>query len=34
MPEQRHGRRSGFFIINFQQILHIILVFSLLPLNN
>ena len=31
--EQRHLRRSGVFIVNFEPILHIILVFPLLALN-
>ena len=31
-PEQRHRRRSGVFIINVKQILHIVLVFPLLTL--
>ena len=32
-PERRHWRRSGVFIVNFEQILHIVLVFPLLTLN-
>ena len=31
-PEQRHQRRSGVFIVNFDQISHIALVFLLLTL--
>ena len=31
-PEQCQGRRSGFFITNFEQLLHIALVFPLLKL--
>ena len=31
-PEQRHQRRSGVFIVNFDQISHITLVFLLLAL--
>ena len=32
-PEQRHWRRSGVFIANFEHILHFVLVFLLLTLN-
>ena len=32
-PEQDHWRRSGVFIVNFEQNSHIILVFPLLTLN-
>ena len=32
-PERHHWRRSGVFIINFEQISHIDLVFLLLTLN-
>ena len=32
-PERRHSCRSGIFIVNSEQILHIILVFPLLTLN-
>ena len=31
-PERCHWRRSGVFIVNFKQILHLVLVFSLLTL--
>ena len=31
-PERRHQRRSGVFIVNFDQISHIALVFLLLTL--
>ena len=31
--ERRHWRRSGVFIVNFEQISHIVLVFLLLILN-
>ena len=31
-PERRHWRRSGIFIVNFEQISHLILVFLLLTL--
>ena len=31
--ERRYCRRSGVFIVNFEQILHIFLVFPLLALN-
>ena len=31
--ERRHWRRSGVFIVNFEQILHVVLVFPLLTLN-
>ena len=33
LPEQRHWRRSGVFIINFEHISHLLLVFLLLNLN-
>ena len=33
IPERRQSRRSGFFIVNFEQISHIVLVFPLLILN-
>ena len=33
VPEWRHWRRSYVFIVNFEQILHIVLVFPLLNLN-
>ena len=33
IPEQRHLRRSGVFIVNFQHISHFFLVFLLLTLN-
>ena len=32
-PEQRQWRRSGVFIVNFEHILHLLLVFLLLTLN-
>ena len=32
-PEQRHWRCCGFFMINFEQVSQIVLVFPLLPLN-
>ena len=32
-PEQRQWRRSGVFIVNFEHILHLALVFLLLTLN-
>ena len=32
-PERRHWRRSGVFIVNFERILHLILVFLLLTLD-
>ena len=32
-PEQRHWSRSGVFIVNFEHILHLVLVFLLLTLN-
>ena len=32
-PEQHHWRHSGVFIVNFEQISHIILMFPLLTLN-
>ena len=32
-PEWRRWRRSGVFIVNFEQISHIVLVFSMLTLN-
>ena len=32
-PEPRQWHRSGVFIVNFEQISHIVLVFPLLPLN-
>ena len=32
-PEQRHWRSSGIFIVDFEQILQIVLVFPLLTLN-
>ena len=32
-PEQRNWRRSGIFIVNFEQISHIVLVLLLLTLN-
>ena len=31
--ERRHGRRSGVFIVNFEHISHLFLVFLLLILN-
>ena len=33
MPERRHWRRSGIFIVNFEHISHLLLVFLLLTLN-
>ena len=32
-PKQRQWRRAGAFVVNFEHILHIFLVFLLLPLN-
>ena len=32
-PEQHHWRRSGIFIVNFEHISHLVLVFLLLTLN-
>ena len=32
-PEQRHWRRAGVFIVNFEHIWHLVLVFLLLTLN-
>ena len=32
-PERRHRRRSGVFIVNFENILNLFLVFLLLTLN-
>ena len=32
IPERRHWRRSGIFIVNFEHILHFVLVFLLLTL--
>ena len=32
-PERRQSRRSGVFIFNFEQILHIVLMFAMLTLN-
>ena len=32
-PERRHWRRSGAFIVNYEQISHIVLVFPLTTLN-
>ena len=32
-PEQRHWRRSGVFIVNFEHISHLVLVFLLLTLS-
>ena len=32
-PERRHWRRSGVFIVNFEYISHLVLVFLLLTLN-
>ena len=32
-PEQRQRRRSDVFIVNFEHILHLVLVFLLLTLN-
>ena len=31
--EQRHRRCSGFFVVNFEQVSHIVLVFTILSLN-
>ena len=33
IPERRHWRRSGIFIVNFEHILHLVLVFLLLTFN-
>ena len=33
IPERRHWRRSGIFIINFEHIPHLVLVFLLLTLS-
>ena len=33
IPKRRHCRRSGVFIVNFEHISHIVLVFPLLTLN-
>ena len=33
MPERFHCRRSDIFIVNFEHITHLVLVFLLLPLN-
>ena len=33
IPERRHWRQSGIFIINFEHISHLVLVFQLLTLN-
>ena len=33
-PERRQWRRSGVFIVNFEHISHLVLVFLLLTLNN
>ena len=33
IPERRQLRRSGIFIVNFEHISHIVLVFLLLTLN-
>ena len=33
IPERRHWSRSGVFIVNFEQMSHLVLVFVLLPLN-
>ena len=33
IPERRQWRRSGIFIVNFEHILHLVLVFLLLTLN-
>ena len=33
LPERRHWRRSGVFIVNFEHISHLVLVFLLLTLN-
>ena len=32
-PERRHWRRSGVFIVIFEHLLHLVLVFPLLTLN-
>ena len=32
-PERRHGRRSGVFIVNFEHISQLVLMFLLLTLN-
>ena len=32
-PEGRHWRRSGVFIVNFEHVSHLVLVFLLLTLN-
>ena len=32
-PERRHWRRSGVFIVNFEHISHLVLLFLLLTLN-
>ena len=32
-PERRQGRRSGVFIVNFEYISHLVLVFLLLTLS-
>ena len=32
-PEQRHRRCSGFFVVNFEQVSHIVPVFTILSLN-
>ena len=32
-PKRRHLRRSGVFIVNFEHISHLVLVFQLLNLN-
>ena len=33
IPERRHWHRSGIFIVNFEHILHLVLVFLLLTLS-
>ena len=33
IPERRHWRRSGIFIVNFEHISHLVLVFILLTLS-
>ena len=33
IPERRQWRRSGIFLVNFEHILHLVLVFLLLTLN-
>ena len=33
IPEQRQGRRSGVFIVSFEQVLYLFLVFLLSSLN-